>query len=34
MDMDLGTDANLEFSSDPIGSPNILKMHKGIQMDE
>ena len=32
--MDLGTDANLEFSSDPIGSPNILKMHKGMQIDE
>jgi len=34
VDVVIGTEGELEFSDDPLGSPNILKMHPQIKMNE
>jgi hypothetical protein len=34
VNMVLGTEGELDFSDDPRGSPNILKMHQNIKMNE
>lgn len=34
VNMVLGTEGELDFSDDPRGSPNILKMHPNIKMNE